>query len=709
MAINLDHVTEQIQVTDGATNASLTVQSKGTGAFNVAAGSSGVNISNGGTVTAITRTNAGSGYSSFPSVAISAPTTAGGVQATASLAFMLAGNISTVASGGAGYTVGDTLTVVGGTPTGAAATYQVTAVSGGVVTAFTAVNFAAYSVLPTNPVSVTGGTGSGATLNLVYSISPNFTITNAGSGYVEQPTVTFSGGGGSGAAAYASVGGGAVIRALGTTGTQSLSLATANGEALRIRDIGGADSYMMLQPASGLINFVAQGGTNANLNFNANGSGTVTFQTNGTSGLRQLAVTHTASAVNFVQVTGAATGNRPTISAQGSDTNLGLTLQSKGAFGLTFSNSSNGIIASISHAGSSTPNSIALQATISGFSPAIAAQGTDTNIDLTLTTKGTGSVRGVTGGGEQFRVAHTASAVNFVQVTGAATGGATRISTQGSDSLVSLGISSKGAGDIFFQNSGSSATGFIIKQGSGSIVNHLQVTSSATGVAPVLSAQGSDTNIGLSLTAKGAGDINFFANSNDIGFKVSPNGTTGNSWVAYGSSVSPVLEASGSATNVNGIFRTKGSGIMVFRTNTSDEQLRINPTASAVNYVQVTGATTGGAPTFSSQGSDTNINMAFVSKGSGGFRFFSQAGGARQFQINNTTSAVNYPIVTGAAAGGTPVLSVDGSDTDIDIRFTPKGAGFVRFGTYTAGALSIAGYIEIRDAGGTIRRLAVVA
>jgi hypothetical protein len=139
-------------------------------------------------------------------------------------------------------------------------------------------------------------------------------------------------------------------------------------------------------------------------------------------------------------------------------------------------------------------------------------------------------------------------------------------------------------------------------------------------------------------------------------------------------------------------------------------QLAITNTASAVNYAQVTGAATGGAPTFSSQGSDTNINMSFVSKGSGGFRFFSQAGGARQFQINNTASAVNYPVVTGAITGAGPVYSVDGTDTNIDLALTPKGTGNVRFGTFTADmTLVVQGFIEVKDSGGTIRKLAVIA
>jgi hypothetical protein len=72
----------QTQATGTDTNISMALQPKGTGAIDLAAGSSGVNISNGGTVTAVTRSAAGSGYTSTPTLAISAPTTAGGVQAT---------------------------------------------------------------------------------------------------------------------------------------------------------------------------------------------------------------------------------------------------------------------------------------------------------------------------------------------------------------------------------------------------------------------------------------------------------------------------------------------------------------------------------------------------------------------------------------------------------------------------------------------------
>ena len=369
------------------TNISQVFQSKGTGAIDLAAGSRGVNISNGGTVTAITRTANGSGYTSIPSVAITAPTTAGGVQATASA--NLFANTATVASGGTGYTNGNVLTVVGGT--GGPATYTVTGVSAGAVTSVTPLNFGSYSVLPTNPVSVTGGSGSGATLNLTYGISTP-TITNAGSGYVEQPTVTFSGGGGSGAAAYATVGSGTVVKSIGSSiDIATPTFITSNIPVARFRDIGGADTFTQFQPNSGYAQVIAQGNSNGNLFLAANGTGRVSVQTNGTSQTEQLRVAHTASAVNYVQVTGAATGNQPQITAQGSDANVILNIASKGNASILFN--ANSAEQFRTGAVASAVNSLQLNGATTGNSPSLQARGTNTDIDVVFTPKGTGNVR----------------------------------------------------------------------------------------------------------------------------------------------------------------------------------------------------------------------------------------------------------------------------------------------------------------------------
>lgn len=372
------------------TNISIAFQSKGTGAIDLAAGSSGVNISNGGTVTAITRTATGSGYTSIPSVALTAPTTAGGVQATVTARMYATG--ATVVSGGTGYTLNDVVTLSGGTPATVGATYTVSAVSGGVVTAVTPINYAIYSALPSNPVSVTGGTGAGLTLTVTWNVN-DFTITNAGSGYVEQPTVSFSGGGGSGAAAYATVGSGTVVKSIGST----MSFYTPGGEAFRVVDLGATTvNYVRaLGSASGGSPLVSVAGTDTNINLamSSVGTGSVIFRTASNS-VSQFYVSHTASAVNYVQVTGAATGGNPTISVQGSDTTRGLAITTKGNSNINFFNNNLGnTIFVVSGNAGTIANYFQPTASVAGVAPSLQVQGSDTNIDLALTPKGTGRVQ----------------------------------------------------------------------------------------------------------------------------------------------------------------------------------------------------------------------------------------------------------------------------------------------------------------------------
>jgi len=374
--------------TGGDTNISMAFQPKGTGAIDLAAGSSGVNISNGGTVTAITRTAAGSAYTSKPSVAITAPTTAGGVTALASVAQMQIA-AATIASGGTGYTVGDVLTIVGGTPVTTGATLTVSTVSAGVITAVTVSAFNNYTVLPTNPVSVTGGTGSGATFNITYAVI-SFTIDNAGSGYIEQPTVSFSGGGGSGAAAYATVGSGTTFRTIGST----MSFYTPNGETIRVSDNNAtAVNYWAFSAGTATANpliSVAGSGTNVSQTFNTKGTGVYQFNT---GSALQYQIAHTASAVNYVQVTGNVTTGPVTISSQGSDANVSAQITTKGTGSLSvFSNNGSNRQFRVDGTTSSV-NYLDVWGSIAGSAPSLRVAGTDTNIDLALTPKGTGVVR----------------------------------------------------------------------------------------------------------------------------------------------------------------------------------------------------------------------------------------------------------------------------------------------------------------------------
>jgi hypothetical protein len=292
----------------------MAFQPKGTGAIDLAAGSSGVNISNGNTVTAITRTAGGSGYATAPTVAISAPTTAGGVQATA------------------------TCTVTAG------------------------------------------------------AVDTTFTITNAGSGYIEQPTITFSGGGGSGAAAFANVGGTARVTAISSV----MELATSSGVGFRIANSGVTNvNFLSAQGNSsgGTAAIYGIGAdTDVSVGMGAKAAGNVRFFTN--TSVEQMRVSHTASAVNYVQVTGASTTGFPVISGQGSDGNVGLILQTKGSSYVRVSTggSANNDQLRVNHTASAV-NYFGLTGAAAGSAPALSVAGTDTDIDLALTPKGTGNVR----------------------------------------------------------------------------------------------------------------------------------------------------------------------------------------------------------------------------------------------------------------------------------------------------------------------------
>jgi len=71
---------------------------------------------------------------------------------------------------------------------------------------------------------------------------------------------------------------------------------------------------------------------------------------------------------------------------------------------------------------------------------------------------------------------------------------------------------------------------------------------------------------------------------------------------------------------------------------------------------------------------------------------------------------VNYLEVSSAAASSEPSISAKGTDADIDITLVPKGTGLVRFGVFTgSGDVAVNGSVSIRDAAGTIRKLATVA
>lgn len=143
----------------------------------------------------------------------------------------------------------------------------------------------------------------------------------------------------------------------------------------------------------------------------------------------------------------------------------------------------------------------------------------------------------------------------------------------------------------------------------------------------------------------------------------------------YNDNTNTVLSASGT-TRINVI---NSSGTISLGAAPGSESLRVTPVASAVNYWNFYGAATGGNLSVYANGSDSNIALSYIAKGTGGQYFYTGASSAIQFAITNTASAVNYLQVTGATTTNDPTITAAGSDTNIDIQLVPKGTGGVRF------------------------------
>lgn len=83
------------------------------------------------------------------------------------------------------------------------------------------------------------------------------------------------------------------------------------------------------------------------------------------------------------------------------------------------------------------------------------------------------------------------------------------------------------------------------------------------------------------------------------------------------------------------------------------------------------------------------------------------------FQIQKGAGTIiNRVVARGGAGGGptAPQLSVEGTSVDIDLRITPKGTGMLRFGAHTVNADAlVTGFVSIKDSGGIVRKLAVIA
>lgn len=171
-----------------------------------------------------------------------------------------------------------------------------------------------------------------------------------------------------------------------------------------------------------------------------------------------------------------------------------------------------------------------------------------------------------------------ASAVNHLKVTNAATGNDVIVEVIGTDTDIGIVLTPKGTGIITALNtkitnireSVGGALALIIT-GAASIVNHFEIKPSITTADLELNALGTDTDIGIKITPKGIGRVTILEQV-----------------------VSNIREATGKAITI-----------------------AITAIASAVNYIEFKANIATADPEIQAKGSDTNVGIKFVPKGTG--------------------------------------------------------------------------------------------
>jgi hypothetical protein len=104
----------------------------------------------------------------------------------------------------------------------------------------------------------------------------------------------------------------------------------------------------------------------------------------------------------------------------------------------------------------------------------------------------------------------------------------------------------------------------------------------------------------------------------------------------------------------------------------------------------------------------TTTNPLQLQCNNSGIHFYQN--GVSILNVNAPSSNVNGLGVFGSATNVAPQIFAQGSDANIDILLAPKGTGRVRFGTFVGtGDVVCSGYIEVKAADGSIKKLMVTA
>ena len=248
---------------------------------------------------------------------------------------------------------------------------------------------------------------------------------------------------------------------------------------------------------------------------------------------------------------------------------------------------------------------------------------------------------------------------------------------------------------------GTDFTTFTFPSSSGTVVtlDATQTLTNKTLTTPVIeNIRGANNTTALVLNAD-VGAVNYFQVSGK---------PTGN----------PVyVSARGADTDISLYIQGKGTG-KVLMNNDNGVGFSVTTAASSVNRIEVSGSATGSAPSIASAGSDTNISLNLMPKGTGTVQangvevatisgtqtltnktlttpkmsYITDTNGNTSMLLTASASAVNFLQVVNSAAGSPVILQPNGSDTNIGFSFRPRGTGTFTFNT--SGGANIAAFSQ---------------
>jgi hypothetical protein len=131
-----------------------------------------------------------------------------------------------------------------------------------------------------------------------------------------------------------------------------------------------------------------------------------------------------------------------------------------------------------------------------------------------------------------------------------------------------------------------------------------------------------------------------------------------------------------------GMYRDSVSGFLGFSVNSDISFAVID--GQGGNYLTASSRSSA-SPVLGCAGASSTIGIRFLGKGNTPNFTFENDNGETGFEVETVNNSVNFITARSAITNDQPLLFADGSDTNIDIKISPKGTGGVIIGSATGG------------------------